>query len=329
MAGPAQRGAVLRGRGADRHGVRARSVGAHPARRRPRSAGLGIVRGGVPPLRQGRASQAGGCGCTDRRTRPTATLGGVPPMTVSRRNFLALSALGVAAVALPSCGRSEGIEQTAELLTSEGPLPKPFTVPLPVPAVKKPVRTDATTDYYEITQRVADVEILPGRRTPVFSYDGTFPGPTIRSRSGRRTVVTHRNKLDVPTVVHLHGGHTPPEHDGYPTDLVIPEGGRLADHVGHGGHPLGDVSKGSREYVYPLDQPAATLWYHDHRMDFTGPQVWYGLAGFHLVHDEVEDELPLPRDERDIPLMICDRAFDGDGRFRYPAIDQSLRHTPG
>src|SRR5690606_3870639 len=134
MAGPAQRGAVLRGRGAGRQGVRARSVGAHPARRRPRSAGLGIVRGGVPPLRQGRASQAGGCGCTDRRTRPTATLGGVPPMTVSRRNFLALSALGVAAVALPSCGRSEGIEQTAELLTSEGPLPKPFTVPLPVPA---------------------------------------------------------------------------------------------------------------------------------------------------------------------------------------------------
>ncbi|WP_028852032.1 multicopper oxidase domain-containing protein [Thermocrispum municipale] len=249
--------------------------------------------------------------------------------SLSRRNFLALSALGIAAVTLPSCGRSEGIEQTAELLTSEAPLPKPFTVPLPVPEVKKPVRSDATTDYYEITQRVADVEILPGRPTPVFGYDGTFPGPTIRSRSGRRTVVTHHNKLDVPTVVHLHGGHTPAEHDGFPTDLILPEGARTADYTGHGGHPLGDVSKGSRDYVYPLKQPAATLWYHDHRMDFTGPQVWYGLAGFHLVHDEVEDELPLPRDERDIPLMICDRAFDGDGRFRYPAIDQSLRHTPG
>jgi FtsP/CotA-like multicopper oxidase with cupredoxin domain len=64
-------------------------------------------------------------------------------------------------------------------------------------------------------------------------------------------------------------------------------------------------------------------------MDFTGPQVYRGLAGFHLVHDDEEDALPLPKGERDIPLMICDRAFDEDGSFRYPALDPSLRSTPG
>ncbi len=210
------------------------------------------------------------------------------------------------------------------VLASSARLPEPFTVPLPIPPVLKPVRTTSDTDYYEITQRVARQEILPGVKTEVWGYDGIFPGPTILSRRGRRTVVTHRNELPVPTVVHLHGGRTPAEHDGYPTDLVLPVGGwRHGDH--HGG---GNVSQDSKEYVYPLDQPAATLWYHDHRMDFTGPQVYKGLAGFHLVHDDVEDALPLPRGEREVPLMIADRAFAADGAFDYPSLDPTLRDQP-
>ena len=34
--------------------------------------------------------------------------------------------------------------------------------------------------------------------------------------------VTHTNNLPVPTVVHLHGGRTPHDSDGYPTDYVYP-----------------------------------------------------------------------------------------------------------
>jgi spore coat protein A len=105
-------------------------------------------------------------------------------------------------------------------------------------------------------------------------------------------------------VVHLHGGKTPPEHDGYPTDMITPVGGWQGAQGGHGRHG-GTMSEGTKEYVYPLDQPAATLWYHDHRMDFTGPQVNRGLAGFHLVHDDEEDALPLPKGERDVPLMTA------------------------
>jgi spore coat protein A len=29
-------------------------------------------------------------------------------------------------------------------------------------------------------------------------------------------------------------------------------------------------------------------------MDFTGPAICRGLAGFHLVRDDVEDALPFP-----------------------------------
>ncbi|NKQ53961.1 multicopper oxidase domain-containing protein [Amycolatopsis sp. K13G38] len=195
------------------------------------------------------------------------------------------------------------------ILRSTAKLPEPFTVPLPVPPVRRPVRTANGVDYHEITQRAADVEILPGLRTRVWGYDGIFPGPTIESRRGRTTVVRHHNALDVPVVVHLHGGRTPPEHDGYPTDTIAP----------------GAV----RDYEYPLDQRAATLWYHDHRMDFTGPQVYKGLAGLHLVRDDEEDALPLPRAEREVPLVLTDRAFAEDGSFVYPSVDPSLRGHPG
>jgi spore coat protein A len=55
-------------------------------------------------------------------------------------------------------------------------------------------------------------------------------------------------------------------------------------------------------------------------MDFTGPQVYRGLAGFHIVRDDVEDALPLPRGDHEIPLMITDRSFAEDGAFAYPSL---------
>ena len=253
---------------------------------------------------------------------------------------LGLSALGVASFGGLALSSPRG--QTGELLRSRARLPEPHTVPLPVPLVARPVRTDGTTDFYEITQREADVELLPGLRTRIFGYDGIFPGPTIVSRGGRTTVVTHHNELPVPVAVHLHGGHTPAGSDGYPTDLILPtagwpehthamDGGARMPLAGGAGMPMdgGTVTVGRRDYTYPMRQRAATLWYHDHRMDFTGPQVYRGLAGFHLVTDDEEAALPLPGDDRDIPLMITDRAFAADGSFLYPSRDWMLRTVGG
>jgi spore coat protein A, manganese oxidase len=261
-------------------------------------------------------------------------------MTSSRRDFLKLGLAAGAWFSLPSglaaCASGSGIGSGANvttegsagnLLMSRAKLPEPFQVPLSMPPVLKPVRNDSKGDHFEITQKAAQAEILPGMKTEIWGYNGIFPGPTIESRRGRSAVVTHRNELPVPVVVHLHGGKTPAEHDGYPTDMIAPVGGwnggdHNSDHMHH-------MHKGSKRYAYPIDQPAATLWYHDHRMDFTGPQVYKGLAGFHLIRDDEEERLGLPHDERDIPLMICDRAFAEDGSFDYPAVDPTLRETPG
>lgn len=250
-------------------------------------------------------------------------------MALSRRGFLGVTgtAASAALVGLAGWGFAGGSGTPGEVLTSRVPLPRPFRTPLPVLPVARPVRSGGDTDMYEIVQREARAEILPGLTTPIFGYDGIFPGPTIVSRRGRRTVVRHRNELPVPAVVHLHGGHTPAASDGFPTDLLLPQRNPAAFDTGP--RQGWSFHRGPKDYVFPMDQRAATLWYHDHRMDFTGPQVYRGLAGFHLIHDDEEDALPLPRGEKDIPLMILDRAFEQDGSFRYPSLDPSLRHQPG
>jgi FtsP/CotA-like multicopper oxidase with cupredoxin domain len=84
-----------------------------------------------------------------------------------------------------------------------------------------------------------------------------------------------------------------------------------------------------RDCTFPMNQRAATLWCHDHRMDFTGAQVWKGLLGLCVVRDAEEAKLPLPGGEREIPLVICDRAFDADGQLAYPSDDPTLLGRAG
>jgi spore coat protein A len=245
-------------------------------------------------------------------------------MKFSRREVLTL--VGSASLALPLFESAcLGGRPRAELLGSRVPLPKAFEADLPILPALTPDRSDASTDYYDVTVRAASARILPGYRTTIWGYNGTFPGPTIEARRGRRVALRLWNTLPVPIVNHLHGGRTPPESDGYPTDLILPAGFDPP----HMHDARARLVQEQREYIYPNEQRAATLWYHDHRMDFTAPQVWRGLAGFYVLRDDEERQLPLPRGEKEIPLLICDRSFDADGSFLYPSLDASLREKSG
>jgi spore coat protein A, manganese oxidase len=256
---------------------------------------------------------------------------------LSRRAFIGaglVAGIGLG-VGIPFSLGAGGSSSTGNPIRSGLPLPQPFTSPLRIPPVLKPVRSDAVADYYEITQTPAMASILPGVKTGIWGYNGIFPGPTISSRRARTTVVTHTNMLPVPTVAHLHGGLTPHDSDGYPTDYLYPvDRSYMNRHMAMGRMVMGasmagDTTAGHRDHVYPLDQRAAMLWYHDHRMDFTGPSVWRGLAGLHFVRDDEEDALGLPSGAREIPLMITDRSFAADGSLSYPSIDETLMMTPG
>jgi spore coat protein A len=257
----------------------------------------------------------------------------MPGRDLTRRRVLGIGGAlgGMAATGLATSAKlSRRPASTGDQLRSAVPLPPAFQTPLPIPAVLKPVGTSSGVDRYEITQREATLEILPGVKTSAWTYNGTFPGPTIESRRGRPITVTHRNELPVPTVVHLHGGRTPAASDGYPTDLVLPEGWREPVHLMHGmGDPRAVKTKVTRDYTFPLDQRPTLLWYHDHRMDFTAPAIWRGLAGLHIVRDDAEAGLGLPSGPSELPLMITDRAFDEHGELTYPALDGTLRKRPG
>jgi len=222
------------------------------------------------------------------------------PSMLARRDFLALSGGAIAAIS-----RLRPFSASPAY-----PSAHKFQSLLRIPSLLRPTQSDETTDYYEIEQRQASVEILPGRQTTIWGYQGMFPGPTIKTRQSRRTVIRHTNKLDVPTVVHLHGGATPSDSDGFPTDLILP--GR------------------QKTYSYPNDR-AATLWYHDHAMDHTGLNIFMGLAGMYIVEGQEERQLPLPRGEYDVPLVLQDRLFSADGALLYrpdpvdgPATDVTL-----
>jgi spore coat protein A, manganese oxidase len=188
----------------------------------------------------------------------------------------------------------------SEILDDFAPSPPvvPFQAAFRTPPVLKPTRVDSDTDYYDITMRPAVVELLPGWSTTIWGFDGQFPGPTIRARSGRRVVVRQRNELpDAKPSVHLHGGHVEAASDGYPTDVI---------------------ARGTaKDYVYPNRQIAATLSYHDHQMERTGPNVYMGLFGAYLIEDDFEASLNLPSGDYDVPLIIQDRAFRLDGSLRY------------
>ena len=259
-------------------------------------------------------------------------------MRMTRRGFLKLGAMAGAGFALPLGALSVPLARLGAAGMVTSPHVEPFKVPLPMPPVLEPARTNATTDYYEVTQKAAKQEILPGLKTEIWGYEGIFPGPTVEARSGRQVIIRQHNELPVPVVVHLHGGNTPPESDGYPTDFVMPRGHDASAHSIHSHGTQGSMSAGgdslgtdqnSKDYEYPNEQRAATLWYHDHRMDFTGPQVYRGLAGMYVLRDEEEDALPLPEGGKEVPLVISDRTFEEDGSLYYPSLDPSLTDKPG
>lgn len=198
----------------------------------------------------------------------------------------------------------------------------------------------------------------PNRPDQIWGFDGVFPGPTFVARYGEPVLLRIRNELPARTIgygspemsTHLHNGHTPSESDGFAGDYFS----RTVS-----GPTLAPLSAGQfRDHLYPNcyagflanrdpsrpygpancgDTPAGrgaegqgTLWYHDHRHDFTAANVYRGMAGFYLLFDHLDTgnendtsptalRLPSGVGRYDVPLLIQDRRFDA---FGYSVFEQ-------
>ncbi len=181
---------------------------------------------------------------------------------------------------------------------------------------------------------------LAGRdKRPTF---GTTPGPYTGP---------------VPIVTHVHGAHTNEDSDGYaeawylPNALNIPAGyatnGTFYDYFtnkyAHFWAP------GTASFMYPNDQRATTLWYHDHTLGMTRTNVYAGPAGFWLIRGGPDDVVLDSRDGSpailpglapgvgddplgeygEIPIVVQDRSFNDDGSLFYPDTRAFFDEYPG
>ena len=160
----------------------------------------------------------------------------------------------------------------------------------------------------------------------------------------------------VPIVTHVHGAHVDPHSDGYPEAWWLPAlGADLPAGYASEGTLFDDAfgqarggNTGYADYLYRQDQPATTLWYHDHSLGMTRSNVYAGPAGFWMVRGGLYDrprvlgtrmaaklpspgpragqtvlELNLPTSKirqkiREIPIAIQARSFNTNGSLFYP-----------
>jgi FtsP/CotA-like multicopper oxidase with cupredoxin domain len=226
--------------------------------------------------------------------------------------------------------------------------------------------TGSGTRFFKILEEERSVQVHPALPpTPIWGYrdantSGAWPfvlGPTFKVRiaqgPGQGVVVRMTNNLPkfpagfpdplrgfgVPHMTtHLHGGHHPSGSDGFPDNITSFFDNNKTSRF----HRFVSEPGQSYDYCYPLRDPGfstgqgdkterpSTLWYHDHFFDFTGPNVYRGLAGFFLVFDEVDSgnetdtssqALRLPSGPFDIPLVLQDKRVDSFGHLIYDPLD--------
>lgn len=243
-----------------------------------------------------------------------------------RRRFIALSGGGLALLLAPWRGGAERGAEAAEVVSrvlqrGNSPFKKRLRMP---PTLRK--------RKLKIRIREAPIQILPGNPTRMWTYGGTFPGPTIRRPAGKRTKITFVNKLPPKAghlTTHLHGGHNRATFDGQPGGLVPGQTKSLYCDVSpkltaaESGNDVLIPPGGRRTYVYDLTEDGepergAMQWYHDHRLDVTGLNIWNGLVGMFIIEDPLDRELRLPRGRNDVELMITDRSFSDDNQLADP-----------
>jgi len=199
------------------------------------------------------------------------------------------TAVAVAATLVACTGAGAGRIDTAGKVD--------FATALPVPPLAQPEVAADGTKTFTLDARAGSTAFRPGTKTTTWGFNGSYLGPTLVADRGDRVRVRVTNHLTEETSVHWHGMHLPAGMDGGPHQMVSP----------------GEVWQPQ----WRIDQPAATLWYHPHLHGRTEQHVQLGMAGLFLLHDPVERALALPGryGVDDVPVIVQDKRFDGDGQF--------------
>ncbi|HEY4188628.1 MAG TPA: multicopper oxidase family protein [Polyangia bacterium] len=159
---------------------------------------------------------------------------------------------------------------------------------------------DPHTVEINLEARPTELAISGELTTPVWTYDGTTPGPLIRAHVGDRLIVHFLNSLTEDTSVHWHGIRLPAAMDGVPghTQAPVPPGGTF-------------------DYSFVLPDEGL-FWYHPHAD--SAAQVGYGLYGPLLVEGASDVAASGAPDDLgdEVVLVLSDMGINADGTLAPP-----------
>lgn len=183
-------------------------------------------------------------------------------------------------------------------------------------------------DFYDVSIRQGTWQFHPDLPpSTVWGFEGAPMGGTFYARYGQPYFVRYHNDLPVagdgsgfgkPEVsIHLHNAHTASESDGNPVNFFPP--GAFRDHH----YAMYLAGNDDRETLN-------TLWYHDHRFEFTSQNTYKGLTGFTIFYDDRDsgnenDPNPAafryPSGQYDVVLQLADKKFDSSLADRPLTMD--------
>jgi FtsP/CotA-like multicopper oxidase with cupredoxin domain len=182
---------------------------------------------------------------------------------------------------------------------------------------------------------------LPASR--ISGFNSQFPGPMIYARYGTPCIVHFENLLQgwtgskwndggadfgVPScLTHLHNGHTSPESDGNPNQSQYGYDSYYAPSGANNGKWYYD-----NQYLnWPPDgddaEKQSTFWFHDHRLNNTGPNVYSGMVGLYLLYDN--KDCGNEKDTAGYGLPGVPNATTGCVDFDIPLVFYDLRLDDG
>src|SRR5713101_5447407 len=171
-----------------------------------------------------------------------------------------------------------------------------------------------TSDTNLPAQTVWGFDDGTGTRSPGPTYQAFYGSPQLTRNTNSLPNVKQNNNtgFGFPSVTtHLHNAHNPSESDGNPCDFYT--AGHFCDQY----YP--NVLAGFNSDHQPdgdVNEALSTLWYHDHRVDFTSQNTYKGLVGFYCLFNQFDtgDEgtgFHLPSfPQFDIQLVFADKIYD-------------------
>lgn len=223
------------------------------------------------------------------------------------------------------------LQQTGDFCIDPQMVLTPFVQPLPIPPAAQPVaqlspppvpinhqRYDEfpPVHLYEVHVQQSLWQFHPDLPPSiVWGFNGFPMGETYYANYGQPFLIRYYNDLPLhgdgtgfgkPEItIHLHNAHTASESDGNPNNFFPP--GTFWDN-----HYAMMLAGGDDR------ETLGTLWYHDHRADFTSQNTYKGLTGFTIFYDERDsgdendpnpEAFRLPGGEYDVPLQLADKKF--------------------